>query len=128
VPFAVAVPNVNYPPALQSSSHSWSFDSIRAANSKHAYRYIAFITFRSGREVEIPAGYTTFYPTHDTPLPTRPFASNITLEEEPTNWRWDRFDECAAGVEKTVFEAQVTLEGGNVVRIGECPISPNNFG
>jgi hypothetical protein len=121
VPFAVAVPNVNYPPVLGRNG-GWLGDGGWETESTHAYRYTALITFKSGHKVEIPAGYTTFDPVHDASLPTRAFVSNVTFEEQTWGSR-DHFDECTADIKKTIFGAQVTLEGGNVVRAGEYPAS-----
>ena len=119
VPFAVAVPNVNYPPALHLSGYSFG-NSGRETDCMHLYRYTALIAFKSGHKVEIPAGYTTFDPVHDAPLPPRAFSTNVTFEEETQGSR-DHFEGCTADTEKPIFGAQVTLEGGNVVRTGECP-------
>ena len=121
VPFTVAVPNVNYPPALRLSGHSFG-DSGRETNSMHLYRYTALIAFQSGHKVEIPAGYITFDPVHDASLHTRAFSTNVTLEERTQGLR-DHLKVCAADTEETIFEAQVTVEGGNVVGAGECPAS-----
>jgi len=117
VPFTVAVPNVNYPPALRLSGHSFG-DSGRETNSMHLYRYTALIAFQSGHKVEIPAGYTTFDPVHDASLHTRAFSTNVTLEERTQGLR-DHLKVCAADTEETIFEAQVTVEGGNVVGAGD---------
>jgi len=118
VPFTVAVPNVNYPPGLHVSYSSGS-DTGLETYSKHAYRYTALVAFQSGYKVKIPAGYTTFDPVHDASLPTRAFSTNVTFEEEA--WRsWDHYDNCTADMEETIFGAQVTLDGGNVVRTGKC--------
>ncbi|KIM76920.1 hypothetical protein PILCRDRAFT_825925 [Piloderma croceum F 1598] len=119
VPFTVAVPNVNYPPVLNLGGYSVSSDTGLETDSKHAYRYIALIAFKSGHKVEIPAGYTTFDPVHDTFIPTGAFSTNVTFEEEIRGSR-DHFDNCTADMEKTIFGAQITLEGGDVVRTGEC--------
>jgi hypothetical protein len=123
VPFTVAVPNVNYPPVLDPNRHyGRGGDGGWETESTHAYRYTALIVFKSGHKVEIPAGYTTFDPVHDASLPTRAFVSNVTFEEQTWGSR-DHFDECTADIKKTIFGAQVTLEGGNVVRAGEYPAS-----
>jgi len=84
----------------------------------HLYRYTALIAFMSGHKVEIPAGYTTFYPVHDISLSTKAFSTNVTFEE-PTWGSQDHFQECTAD-KKPIWGAQVMLEGGNVVRAGKC--------
>jgi len=115
VPFAVAIPNVNFPPGTGRSGFSSHFGSMHDAESQHRYFYIAVITFASGRTVKVPAGYTTFLPTPADLPPATPFASNITFERDDCNQRID----CRSSRQFPIFGAQVTLEGGNVVRQGD---------
>ncbi|KIM76917.1 hypothetical protein PILCRDRAFT_825922 [Piloderma croceum F 1598] len=115
VPFAVAVPNVNYPPASKRLLVRQQWMGNRQHASLPLYRSYCL---KSGHKVEISAGYTTFDPVHDAPLPTRALSTNVTFEEETRGSR-DHFEKCTADTEKTIFGAQVTLEGGNVVRTGD---------
>jgi hypothetical protein len=111
----VATPNVNYPPGLAT-------DVFAPTDNGRAYRYTALISFASGRKANIPAGYTTFFPRHAA-IPPGPFSLNVTFTEPTTGRKRDRFDECASDTDKTVFEAQIMLEGGNIIRAGEYPPS-----
>jgi len=119
VPFVVATPNVNYPPGQTLFGSGAQLENdLRKTGSTHAYRYTALVSFSGGRRVDIPVGYTTFLPTNAIPPIANAFSQNISFEPIGDCKRV-RFDECTSDIDKTVFGAQVTLEGGNVVRAGE---------
>jgi hypothetical protein len=117
VPFVVVTPNVNYPPGQTQFRPGAQYD-LGTTGSTHAYRYTALVSFSGGHRVDIPAGYTTFLPTDAIPPSASAFSQNITFEPI-RDCKRGRFDECTSDMDKTVFGAQVTLEGGNVVRAGE---------
>lgn len=120
-PFLVAVPNVNFPPG-QRSHGLWHTGEEEIAGSKHSYHYTAVITFANGKTISVPAGYTTFFPTHEALPPAKKIVTNVTFEELPKCRTWGQLDECASNAESTTFGAQVTLEGGNVVRAGATSV------
>lgn len=87
----------------------------------HAYRYIALVTFADGHTVEVPAGYTTFRPTHST-IALTPFSTNVTFKG-PNCQAGNLNGICSSEIasfdtNSSVYRAQVVLEGGNVVRAG----------
>lgn len=120
--FKIAVPNINFPPGQDLSSSSRS-QGQRETNSKNTYRYIADVKFSNGRDVKIPAGYTTFVPTITPTKPIIPFVSNVTfVGSSPCGLPYSNLNAvaCISGQNQTVFGAQVTLDTGNAYRPGKC--------
>ncbi|KAJ7696432.1 hypothetical protein B0H17DRAFT_398290 [Mycena rosella] len=126
-PFTVAVPAVNYPPAVDRY-RNWYSPILRHSFSDLGYRYIAVVTFSDGRSVDVPAGHTTFVPTVHASPEQAPFTWNATFAEWSTSRcgddspeekkRADELERCLPEAQRSAFVAEVTLESGNVVTKG----------
>ena len=85
------------------------------------------VKFTDGRSTDIPAGHTNFVPTYSVPGSKTPFTWNATLESRErdnsdlpaTKKRLADRERCLPEALRSVFIADVTLEGGNVVQRGE---------
>lgn len=118
VPFAVAMPNVQFPPGQDAPSvcdEQESRDNL--VQSKHVYRYAALITFSGGRLVEVPAGYTTFHPAPPPSVPVHHMSStNVTFSHE--GWGTCAMTGLPMNVLRPMYTARVDLENGGVVHAG----------
>ncbi|KAJ7848696.1 hypothetical protein B0H13DRAFT_72388 [Mycena leptocephala] len=129
-PFTVAVPAVNYPPAI--NRYPQLFGPVaRHAYSDHGYRYIAVVTFTDGRTEHVQAGHTAFIPALEVDTQP-PFTWNTTFTDSSCSWeefpqskkRAEDTERCLPVAERSIFTAEITLGEGNVVRKGmHFPIS-----
>ncbi|KAJ7656286.1 hypothetical protein DFH06DRAFT_1199134 [Mycena polygramma] len=123
-PFTVAVPTVNYPPAIGRYRNLLG-PVARHSYSDLAYRYIAVVTFADGRIEDVPAGHTTFVPSFRNRMQQAPFTWTTTFKalhcyDDPaqSKRRADEMEKCLPEAQRSVFVGEITLEEGNVVQTG----------
>ncbi|KAJ7602198.1 hypothetical protein DFH06DRAFT_1488854 [Mycena polygramma] len=128
VPFTVAVPAVNYPPAAISSRMLYGPVS-RHAFTDLDYRYTAIVTFTDGRTKDVLAGHTTFVPSALTVPEKTPFTWNTTFaladsdqcgttDSPVMKKRAEELENCLPAAQHSKFVAEITLEDGNTVQTG----------
>ncbi|KAJ6581801.1 hypothetical protein B0H19DRAFT_1251967 [Mycena capillaripes] len=123
-PFSVAVPAVNYPPAVNRYVYRRSPIS-RHTSSDLGYRYIAAVTFTDGRTEDVLAGHTTFVPSPPASIKVAPISWNVTFMDFTCNREDDspaskkhaeELERCLPEAKRSVFIAEITLEEGTVVQ------------
>ncbi|KAF8216866.1 hypothetical protein K438DRAFT_1953758 [Mycena galopus ATCC 62051] len=124
-PFTVAVPAVNYPPAVEH------YRSVHGPVSRHSfndlsYRYIAVVRFADGRTENVSAGHTTFSPFSQAAQPVL-FTQSTILQEPgcgiddfPSSRKYsEELKKCLPESQRSVFLAEIYLEEGNIVGKGQ---------
>ncbi|KAJ6519163.1 hypothetical protein C8R45DRAFT_1065937 [Mycena sanguinolenta] len=123
--FTVAVPAVNYPPAIHN------YRIFHGPVSRHTfsvlgYRYIAVVKFTDGRTEYVLAGHSTFVPVSQAGAQPGPYTGSTTFEESkcirPDNpeskKRTEDLERCLPESQRSAFSAEIFLADGNVVHKG----------